>query len=233
MTSRPLPPTSARSAGCPGLSAASIPIREFLKQHSRATVVNLGCGLDTTFERIDDGRVDWYDLDLPDVIELRKKFIQESARHRMLACSLLDDAWLKELKTGGSNLFVAMGVFYYLRESEVKAFLIKLADTFPGCEVLFDACSALGRKMANDKVIKAGGMDQSAILQWDIERAQDVQAWDRRIAVVGEYRLFRKMKYGFTLKEKWGTFLSDLLRVMLMVHLRLGEVRRSLTVAAP
>jgi O-methyltransferase involved in polyketide biosynthesis len=44
-------------------------IRRFVEQHPSATIVNLGCGLDTTFERVDNGAFAWYDLDLPDVIE--------------------------------------------------------------------------------------------------------------------------------------------------------------------
>ena len=197
-------------------------IREFLQRHPGATFINLGCGLDTTFERVDNGRLCWYDLDLPDVVELHRRFIQESDRRKFIASSLLDDAWLRQLKTAGSIFFLAAGVLYYLQESEVKAFLIKLADAFVGGEVLFDACSPLGLKVANKKVIKAGGMDESAILKWGLPRAQDMQSWDSRIAVMAEYPIFQNMKHGLSIREKWGTFLADVLGVMSMVHLRLG-----------
>lgn len=197
-------------------------IREFLQRHPGATFINLGCGLDTTFERVDNGRLCWYDLDLPDVVELRRKLIQESDRRKFIASSLLDDAWLRQLKTADSVFFLAAGVLYYLQESQVKAFLIKLADAFSGSEVVFDACSPLGLKMANKRVIKAGGMDESAILKWGLQRAQDMQSWDSRISVIAEYPVFQNMKRGLSLHEKWGTFLADLLRVMSIVHLRLG-----------
>jgi O-methyltransferase involved in polyketide biosynthesis len=52
-------------------------IRRFLRDYPKATVVNLGCGLDTTYDRVDNGSLHWYDLDLPDVIELRRRFVQE------------------------------------------------------------------------------------------------------------------------------------------------------------
>jgi O-methyltransferase involved in polyketide biosynthesis len=201
-------------------------IRQFLARHPDATIVNLGCGLDTTFERVDNGRLCWYDLDLPDVIALRRRFIQESGRRRFFACSLLDTEWLRELKSVHSVFFVAMGVFYYLREGEMKLFLSRLADTFACSELLFDACSALGLKTANKKVIKDGGMDESAILRWSMERAKDQEAWDSRITVMAEYPLFRNMKGSLSLKEKWGTFLSDTLKIMSMVHLRLGSPKQ-------
>lgn len=198
-------------------------IREFLKRHPGATIVNLGCGLDTTFERVDNGRLCWYDLDLPDVVELRRKFVSESDRRRFIASSLLNDAWLRQLPVPEAIFFLAAGVLYYLQESQVKAFLIKLADCFLSSEILFDACSPLGLKVANKRVIEAGGMDENAFLKWGLRSARDVQSWDSRIAVIAEYPIFRNMKHRFSIREKWGTFLSDLLRIMSIVHLRLGS----------
>jgi O-methyltransferase involved in polyketide biosynthesis len=70
--------------------------RDFLSRHPEAVVVHIGCGLDSRFERVDNGRVEWYDLDLPDVIGLRRKFIgDEGERYHLLGCSVLEDAWLE------------------------------------------------------------------------------------------------------------------------------------------
>jgi len=197
-------------------------IREFLERHPGATFVNLGCGLDTTFERVDNGRLCWLDLDLPDVIEFRKRYIQDSGRRKFIACSLLDDGWLGQLRSADPVFFLASGVFYYLEEAQIKAFLIKLATALPGGEILFDACSPRGMRVANRKVIKAGGMDDSAILRWGIQRAKDIESWDSRIAVVAEYPIFKNMKQALSIREKWGMFVSDALNIMFMVHLRLG-----------
>jgi O-methyltransferase involved in polyketide biosynthesis len=199
-------------------------IRDFLTRHPDATFVNLGCGLDTTFERVDNGRLRWYDLDLPDVIELRKKYIPERDRTTRLACSLLDDAWMRQIPVADSVFFLASGVLYYLEESQVKSLLIRLTDTFPGSEILFDACSPRGVRMANRRVIQAGGMDESAILRWGLRRAKDLEKWDSRIVVLAEYPSFQNMKHGLTVREKWGMFLSDRLGIMSMVHLRLGSL---------
>lgn len=198
-------------------------IGEFLRRRPDATFVNLGCGLDTTFERVDNGRLRWYDLDLPDVIELRKRYIPESGRRQSLACSILDDGWLRQIETPGPVLFLlASGLFYYFEENQLRAFLIKLADALPGSEVLFDACSPRGLEIANRRVIEAGGMDAAAALKWPLPRARDLEAWDPRIAVLADYPIFRNMRRGLTTKERWGTLMSDLLRIMSMVHLRLG-----------
>lgn len=196
-------------------------IREFLRKHPGGTIVNLGCGLDTTLERVDNGRIRWYDLDLPDVVELKKQFVPDNPRRNIIACSLLDERWISEVEASEAVLLLAMGVFYYLREEEMRKLLGRLADSFPGCELYFDACSAFGLKVANKKVIQDSGMDESAILRWSLEHAKQLEAWDPRIRVLAAYPMFHGVKRGLSLKEKWGTFLSDRLRVMSMIHLRL------------
>ena len=197
-------------------------IREFLARHPGATFVNLGCGLDTTFERVDNGRLLWYDLDLPDVIELRRKYIPPRERRHLIAGSLLDPAWMSRIDVADSAFFLASGVLYYFEEAEIRALFTRLAGAFPGSEILFDACSPRGMRVANRKVIKAAGMDETAFLKWGLPRASDIQTWDSRFAVLAEYPIFRNFRQGLTLREKWGTLMSDLLRIMSMVHVRLG-----------
>ncbi len=197
-------------------------IRRFLAQHPAATIVNLGCGLDTTFERVDNGELRWYDLDLPDVIELRSHYIAQGPRHEFIAASVLDSNWMSLLKIADGVLFVAAGLFYYFEEEEVRNILHGLAERFPGSELIFDAASARGDKAANQRVIRDGGMDQDAQLRWALERAAELQAWDRRIRILDEYPIFRGFKKTLSLKEKWGTFLCDTLRIMSMIHLRMG-----------
>jgi len=140
----------------------------------------------------------------------------------MIACSLLEDRWLGEIDAVRPVLFVAAGVFYYLREGQLKGLFGKLADVFPGAEVLFDACSPRGLRMANRKVIKAGGMDESAALTWALRRPKDLESWDPRFAVLEEYPIFRGVKEGLTAAGRYGTWVSDALKIMSMVHVRLG-----------
>jgi O-methyltransferase involved in polyketide biosynthesis len=78
--------------------------RDFFRRHPEAVVVHIGCGLDSRFERVDNGKVEWYDLDLPDVIGLRRKFIgDEGERYHLLGCSVLDDAWLGTVDVEGGK----------------------------------------------------------------------------------------------------------------------------------
>jgi O-methyltransferase involved in polyketide biosynthesis len=195
----------------------------FLREHPQGTVVNVGCGLDTTFERVDNGRVTWYDLDLPDVIDLRSQFIPETSRRSYIACSFLEDTWIPRIQANDSILFVAAGVFYYFEEKQIRRRLSDLAQLFPGGEVFFDAASSLGMRTANKVVIRAGGMNDNSTLKWSIEGAREIEAWDSRIRVVSEYPMFYGIKRFVNLKARIGTFMSDRLRIMSMVHLRFEE----------
>ena len=66
--------------------------RAFLTEHPDGVIVDLGCGLDTRFERVDNGQVEWYGLDLPEVTELRKELLEETPRNHFIGCSVLDSS---------------------------------------------------------------------------------------------------------------------------------------------
>ena len=114
-------------------------VRGFLAAHPAATVVELGTGLNTRFERVDNGQVHWFDLDLPDTIELRWTFFTDNGRYRMVAASVLDEDWLPVVaQSRGPYLFVADGVLAYLPEDQVMATLARIAAWFPGALIALD-----------------------------------------------------------------------------------------------
>jgi methyltransferase (TIGR00027 family) len=153
--------------------------QDFLRRHPDAVVVHIGCGLDTRFERVAErnSRVEWYDLDLPEVIELRRKLVGgEGARHHFLACSVLDSAWLDAVKAHQPRpfLFLAEGVFMYFKEAQVKSLVLTLRDQFPGAELVFDAFSPIMRWGHNVRVTRTG---IGAHLHWALKHGQDLERW--------------------------------------------------------
>ena len=117
-------------------------VGDFLRRHPNAIVVHIGCGLDTRFDRIDNGHVEWFDLDLPEVIELRRKLIDtENNRYHVLATSVFEDGWIAEvsLYQPGPFMFLAEGVFPYFEETQIKQLFLKLRDCFTGAELVCDA----------------------------------------------------------------------------------------------
>jgi O-methyltransferase involved in polyketide biosynthesis len=114
-------------------------VRAFLARHPAGTVVEIGTGLNTRFERVDNGQVHWIDLDLPDTIELRGKFFTDTDRRRMVAGSVLDEQWLDiAAQLPGPYFFVAEGVLVYLAEDQVTTALARLAARFAGAMVALD-----------------------------------------------------------------------------------------------
>ncbi len=196
-------------------------VREFLQRYPEGTIVNIGCGLDTTFERTDNGKLKWYDLDLPDVIELRSEFVKESERRKFIIASFLEDEWLEKIEVSENVLFIVAGVFYYFQETDVKNFLFRLMDRFPGSEILFDVASPIGVKIANRKVLESSGLDEGSHLVWGLNNKKEILAWDPRIRLIGTYYYFRTLRIG--LRNLLVGLLSDFLGIQYMLHLGLGR----------
>ncbi len=152
-------------------------VQDFLSRRSDAVVVHIGCGLDTRFERVDNGRVEWFDLDLPDVIDLRRKLVGDAGgRYHLLAGSVLDGAWLDRVRMHKDRpfLFLAEGVFMYFSETQVKALVTMMHEHFPGAELVFDAFSPFMRWAHNVKVTRTG---VGAYLHWGLKHGQDLEGW--------------------------------------------------------
>lgn len=144
-------------------------VKAYIKEHSRASVVNLGAGFETEFFRVDNGTIHWYDLDLPELIEVRKQLLPETDRLTCIAKSFLDPSWCQEINTENSVFIIAGGLFRYFGEEEVRQLFSLLADRFPGCEIVFEAeskssidvdgsCGAYGAGWNDDEPEKRDAM---------------------------------------------------------------------------
>ena len=112
-------------------------VKKFVAQNPTAVIVNLGAGFDNRFTRVDNGSIFWFDLDLPDSIELRKKVFSERGRVSMLSGSVLEDTWCQAVKSeiekrNSKVLFLAEGLFMYFTFEEIKKLLSILKANFPG-----------------------------------------------------------------------------------------------------
>ena len=145
--------------------------RQFLAGHPGGTVVELACGLSSRFERVASDRCRWLDLDLPEVIELRRRFFAETKRRRMIAASVLDDSWLDVVSANpGPYMFLADGFLSYLSAEQVHRVLQALASRYPDSLFAFDTC---GRKMigSQDRHDSLGKMTARMIWACDEPRS--------------------------------------------------------------
>jgi O-methyltransferase involved in polyketide biosynthesis len=149
-------------------------VRDFLDRHPAGTVVEIGSGLNTRFERVDNGRVSWIDLDLPDSIEVRRTFFADTDRRRMLAGSALDSGWHDTVAgLPGPYLFVSEGVLAYLPREDVDKALAKIAGQFPGATIVFDTYSRRTHRRVN-RLADEGKMD--ARLAWSCEDPREFES---------------------------------------------------------
>jgi O-methyltransferase involved in polyketide biosynthesis len=117
-------------------------VRRFLADHPRGTIAEIGTGLNTRFERADNGQASWIDLDLPDTIALRRSFFTDTDRRQMVAASFLDEDWLDLVaQRPGPYFFVAEGVLVYLPPEAVTGALARIARRFPDAYLAFDTYS--------------------------------------------------------------------------------------------
>ena len=155
----------------------------YLKTHPGAAVVNLGCGLDDTFSKVDNGTCKGYNIDFPDVIKIRNKLLPAKEREVNIACDLNDHSWMDRIDASEGAVFVAAGVFYYFRTEAVRALFDAMAARFPGGVLAFDSCNRRGAKMMTKTWIKEAGIrDVSAFFSLEDER--ELRDWSRHFASV-------------------------------------------------
>lgn len=136
-------------------------IRDFIRQNKPCNIINIGCGLETSFYRIrpDKKEAVFYEMDLPEVIENRRKVLGEEENEILIPGDMFDFAWAEKIDKSLPALVTVIGVFQYFEEEKVIGFLKRLKNEFPGVEVIFDAMSRKAVKYANDYIKKTGNAD--------------------------------------------------------------------------
>ena len=163
---------------------------DFLKRHPEATVVHIGCGLDTRFVRVDNGQAEWYDLDLPEVIDLRRKIIgSEGGRYHLVACSVLKDEWLEQVNVHGRRpiLFLAETVLVYFTEAQVKSLVLRLRDCSPGAELVFDGWRPFEIWLGNHYLTNS---PFAGLMQWGFWSSRHIENWGDSIHLLDEWGFF-------------------------------------------
>jgi O-methyltransferase involved in polyketide biosynthesis len=145
---------------------------QFLAVHPEAVVLHLGCGLDARFFRLAPGPgVEWYDVDYPDVINLRQQFYPSRDHYHLIAASVTDPGWFAEIPRDRTTLMIGEGLTMYLTEEDGIALLRRVVDHAPSGELQFDAFNRLAIKSQwTNTVVRRSG----AKLYWGIDGPDDI-----------------------------------------------------------
>lgn len=194
-------------------------IRDFIWRYPSGIIINIGCGLETTYERMKASSVRWYDVDLPEVIKVRKMFFTETETRKFICSSFLKNEWLDQIVSGDSVLVYAGGVFYYYNENAIRKFFARLTFWFPSFEIVFDVTTPAGVRAANRLILK-NGMTDGPFLKWGLADYKTLLEWNSRIRLIGRYRIFNKglkLPLGFYIPA----FISDVLSLENVIHLKI------------
>lgn len=151
-------------------------IKDYLSTHPNAAVVNLGCGLDQTPRRCDNGTCLLYNLDMPDIIAARAELLPEVERERNIACDLNDFAWMDEIDGSQGAIFFAAGVFHYFTTEQIRAIVRVLDDRFPGSRLVFDAVNKFARDVMMKGTLKNLGMNDVSGL-FCLRSVDEIRDW--------------------------------------------------------
>src|SRR3954454_4760192 len=147
-------------------------VAAFLARHPEATVLQLGCGLDSRMLRLDPpAAVRWFDLDVPQVIEVRRRLYPERDRYQMTGASVTDPGWLRQVPADRPVLIIAEGLLPYFPETDVRRLLQRLTDHFSSGELIFDGVAPWLTRLA-----KAA--------RWGIRDGREIERWNPRLRCV-------------------------------------------------
>ena len=158
-------------------------VRDYLKDHPKAAVVNLGCGLDSTGRSCDNGCCKIYNLDFPNVIAVRNDLLPAGEREKNIPCDLNNTEWFEKIDTSGGAIFFASGVFYYFLTEQVKALVQAMADVFHGGVLVFDAANRAAVKMIAKTWLKSAKIKDVCAYFAVSDAKDELSLWDNRLQV--------------------------------------------------
>lgn len=167
-------------------------VRHYIKQYPNGLVVSFGSGLDTRFDRIDNGLLFFIDLDLQEVINIRRKLLSETVRNPFVGCSILDYSWIPKILSLTSEiecpvLFIAEAVLMYLPKTDVQSLFQKLSSSFPKAEIIFDVYTNFMVKEANKNI---GLKKFQAEFKWGVNNLYDIEKWVPNLRLISEWSFF-------------------------------------------
>lgn len=156
-------------------------VEDYLNSHPEASVVNLGCGLDSTFSRVDNGKCRGYNIDFPDIIEIRNKLLPAKEREKNISADLNDFSWFDKIEFDDNKgaVFFAAGVFYYFKTEQVKALFSAMAKYFKGGKIVFDSCNKIGAKMMTKTWLKEAGITDVGAYFSLSNASQELSVWSK------------------------------------------------------
>lgn len=166
-------------------------IRKFIEKYPDATVVNIGCGLDNRYERVNNGSIRFFDLDLPDIIDIKKQIFQEKGNYFQLSQSVFEFDWIDRIETE-HVILVAEGVFMYCNEKDVKNLFLTLQEKLQNPEFVFEVfnskwLSGWRKKMMEFKLKEELKLGEGTTFKFGISDSDEIEKWNQGFRLIDDW----------------------------------------------
>ena len=166
-------------------------VKKYITEHPTASIINIACGLDDRFTRVDNGIIKWYNIDFVDVMKIRENIIPVHDRVTNIVGSVLDFYWISQIKDKKEVLVIAEGILMYFTEEEVKSLLETIAISFDNCTLI---CELMSNWMVENQRLHDVTKNTSAVFKWGIKHTEDVTKLCDKFKMTGEYSMTKAMK---------------------------------------
>ncbi len=197
-------------------------IQRYLPPGAAGTVVNLGSGLDTRFQRLNNSQSTWYEVDLPQVTALRHTLMDESERHRFIGASILKKDWLEKIDVHAEEpiIIVAEGLLPYFTAAQVRTLVVELKRRFAGAILIFDTIAPWQTIMSHFHPALMFG--RIPPFRWGLTDAAVVEQWAEGIALLAQVYYLNQAAHRLGMYT-WFRFLPPIGCGFSIVAYRLGN----------
>lgn len=188
-------------------------VKSILEKYPDAVCVNIGCGMDDRFSRVDNGKIQWFNIDLPDSIEVRKKVFTETERERMLTGDILKTDWLDNIPKEKVVIVVAEGLLMYFSKEQVRTILNNITDSFEKGFLLAELMHPMMMKEKRHDTVKL----TNAKFGWGTKNGNELLELDEKLKLIKENSFWDEMKK-YSLIGKIGRVIAKNLNNRLAVY---------------
>ena len=200
-------------------------VRNFIDRYADGIVVNVGSELDTMFTRVDNGRIKWYNVDLPERIEIRRKYMETRDREVNIGDTILDCRWLDQITKPQDTaiLFVLYDMMKYFDKDRLRQFLDAIWKKFPGAEVVFDAKNSVAKHKWNRSIFS--GRNKGSMLRLSIDNCTSLMYdWNIKYKILYDETILKQEELERMLSHKEARGFRHAMKKKYdkIIHLRLG-----------
>lgn len=197
-------------------------IIKFLEENENCNVVFLGAGLETAYNRINNKKANFYQVDLPSVIEIRNRILGNAENEKLISGDMFTLEWIKEIDTELPTMIAVSGVYQYFNKEKIVEMVKKMKSLLPNGELVFDATNTKGLKIANRYVKKTGNVNAQMYFSIDNVTEFTELTDTKLIDVQGFFARALKICSNAKIITKLFMYFSDKWNRTKVIHLKLN-----------